>query len=117
MRRRTRRCTGYDGSNFVLLDQDVSKIGFDPEHVFFVRDDDAVELLAVFQADFVGAGRQGDGKTECAKRSPSHATVEKDAHSASMCLGYAPLQLAVRGWLRPLTWPFDRPRPRHPGRE
>jgi hypothetical protein len=61
----TARSSGDDGSNFVFFNQHESKVGFHLEHVVFVRDDHAIELFAVFQADFIGA-RRSYGNHACA---------------------------------------------------
>src|SRR5450755_3296487 len=66
---------GRDNCGYlVLFYQHKSKVGLHLKHVVFVRDNHAVELLAVLEADFIALrarhGERGDTDDDAAKDQP-----------------------------------------------
>src|SRR5712664_1638867 len=80
-RRRNNRC------DFVFLDEHISKVGFDLEHVVFVADDHAVKLLAVLEANLIctrGKTDRAERYSEC--RNKKGAALYGDSHTGSIPL-------------------------------
>lgn len=69
--------TGRDNCGYLVLFYEYeSKVGLHFEHVVFVGDDHAVELLAVLEADFIGLrawhGERSDTGDDAAKDEPTY---------------------------------------------
>src|SRR5947209_555970 len=100
--RRRRRWS--NGGDFVLLDEYISIVGFDFEHVLFVGHDHAVEFFPVFQADFVGARRvsQGCERQNC-RRKEKGAALGGDTHRKSIPPAKAARNFYAPGGVRRAT--------------
>src|SRR5215469_1142946 len=92
-----------NGGDFVLLDEHVSIVGFDFEHVLFVGDNHAVELFAVFQADFVGARRASQSRERQNRRKQEGAALGGDIHRKSIPPAKAARNLYAPGGVRRAT--------------